>query len=183
LIISDNKPSAFWSFLSFIVKGVLLLLVLACLAPFILNSQLAWPIEERIERNHIYSACRARIAAAGGWEAVDQACLSYATNGFNPGGNAGLYYFGGRLVTTNPLPKTIDLLRPEFVEMATDQNGVPVLQLVLSAGHRTGTYDTPYYAIWVICTNRPNYVPVFGSQFRGAHGSIEQKGSAIFEAR
>lgn len=163
-------------------KAVLLLFVLILLVGVLLNSRIAWPIGRFFERHQICSASRSRVAAAGGWTAVEQACLSYATNGFNPGEH-NLYYISGRRIATNSLPQPIEMLQPMFLDIAKDQNGIPIFQVTLSCGHRTGMYDAPYYAIWIVATNRPDYVPVFGFRFRGAQGLVEKKGNAIFEAR
>ena len=166
------------------LKAVFLLFTLFLVAGFFFSSPIAWPIERSIERSQIYSASRAHVAAAGGWAAVEKACLNYVTNGFGPNEMHNIYYMHGRRFATNSLPQTIDLLQPMFLAMTTDKNGAPIFQVILSCGHRTGGYDTPYYAIWIVCTNRPNYVPDFGTAtFKGAKGMVERKGEAIFEAR
>jgi len=162
--------------------GLLLFAGLVIVVIFLPNSTVSWPLERLIERWHIYSTARARVVAAGGWLKVEQAGLNYATNAFNPGEH-NLYYINGHRIATNSLPQSIELLQLMFLDTVKDQNGVPIFQVTLSCGHRTGTYDAPYYAIWVVATNCPNYVPVFGFRFRGAQGLIERKGDSIFEAR
>jgi hypothetical protein len=168
--------------LGILVKTILALFVIWIVLIFFLSSTLSWPILKTFERKHIYGSSRERVEKAGGWKSVEQACLNFATNGFNPNQHE-IYYLHGRHFSTNTLPKTIELLQPMFLETTKDQNGVPIFQVVLSCGHRTGTYEAPYYGIWVVCTNRPDYVPTFGFHFRGAEGIVERKGDSIFEAR
>ena len=180
---AGKTPTTANRLVELLIMSAVILFVLFALSMFLANSQLAWPIQKEIERSKIYSASRARVQAAGGWRAIQQVCLNYATNGFKESTSDILYYFRGRRLSTNSLPKALDVIQPMFVQLGRDTNGVPVFQVILSVGHRTGTYPTPYYGIWVLCTNRPDYVPVFGSANRGAQGIVERKGEAIFEAR
>jgi len=164
------------------LKAVVLLFAFAVLAAILLilfpNSKIAWPLESLIERRQICSAARARVAAAGGWLKVEQACLNFITNGFDSSQHA-LYYSHGKRISTNSLPPIIETLQPMYLRTTSDQNGVHFLEIVLHGIGRTGTYAEPYYGILVVCTNRPDYVPTFW----GGIKTIERKGDLIFEAR
>ena len=177
-----KKPIIVQRLFAIFVKTILVLAVVLIVLIFFLSSTLSWPIQKAFERKHIYTSSRERVEKAGGWKSVEQACLNFATNGFNPNQHE-IYYLHGRHFSTNTLPKTIELLQPMFLTITKDQNGVPIFQVTLSCGHRTGTYDAPYYGIWVVCTNLPDYFPTFGFNFRGAPRITERKGDSIFEAR
>jgi len=177
-----RKPQIVQRLFGILMKTMLALFVIWFVLFLFLSSTLSWPILRAFERTQIYSSSRERVEKAGGWKSVEQACLNFATNGFNPNQH-GPYYWNGHRFSTNSLPQTIELLQPWLLETTKDQNGFPVFQVILSGGHRTGTYDAPYYGIWVVCTNRPDYAPVFDFHFRGIQGIIERKGDAVFEAR
>jgi hypothetical protein len=179
---ADRKPTLAKRLFGILVKTFLVLIMLCVILGLFLSSTLSWPILKAFEQKKIYAISRNRIEKAGGWKAVEQVCLNFATNEFNPN-EPGIYYLHGNRFSTNSLPQLIELLQPMFLGKTKDQNGVPIFQVILSAGHRTGTYDAPYYGIWVICTNRTDYVPTFGFKFRGAQGIIERHGDFIFEAR
>jgi hypothetical protein len=179
---SAKKPNLTEKILSTVVRIFLILFVLYFLLGVFISSSLSWPILRAFERKHIYTSSREQVEKAGGWKSIEQACLNFSTNGFNPN-LSGIYYFHGHHLTTNSLPPTIDLLQPMFIRKENDKNGVSIFQIQLHGIHRTGTFDEPYYGIFVVCTNRSDYVPEFGFRFRGSQGIIERKGDLIFEVR
>jgi hypothetical protein len=163
--------------------GFLFLIAFLLFAVFVLP-ELFEKINHITERKKIYEDSLQRIDKAGGWQAIESASLAFATNIAGKPYFSEQYYWRGKRLTTNELPATLEALQPWRIELEPDENHVPLLRIILYGIHRTGTYDQPYFGIWVACTNVPaNYVPKFSGDWAGRRGEIERKGNSIFEAR
>jgi hypothetical protein len=178
---SDNDnagPMMGW--LSRVTRRLLLVAAIFVLAYFILP-WLLWTYSRADERKTKYASARQRIEAAGGWEAVERACLALSTNRDGQARFTGFFYWRGPHATTNSLPPTLGRLQPRWISLNADSDRVPILKVHLYGVGRTGTYPEPYYGIWVVCTNLPDYTPVIQSRGQGMRGLITRKGPMIFE--
>jgi hypothetical protein len=134
------------------------------------------------ERKRTYEWGLKRVESAGGWNVLEQACLTLSSNviaKYNiPVFN--FYWFGG---DTNSLPQALQKLGPRAIRLEANKVGVPIMKVQLAGVHRTGYYDAPYYGIWIVCTNLPDYVPIIESHEHGMRGLVTRKGNLVFEVR
>jgi len=101
---ADRKPTLAKRLFGILVKTFLVLIMLCVILGLFLSSTLSWPILKAFEQKKIYAISRNRIEKAGGWKAVEQVCLNFATNEFNPN-EPGIYYLHGNRFSTNSLPQ------------------------------------------------------------------------------
>jgi hypothetical protein len=179
LVMNDKKPEEQRGFSTDFKILIAFVLFFAIVAP---------PLLERIghwqERKRIYRDSLQRVDKAGGWQSIENASLAFATNIGPKTHFSQDYYWRGKRLTTNELSPTLEALQPWRIQFEPDEHGVPMIRIRLFGIHRTGTYDEPYYGIWVVCTNASlGYVPQFSGDWAGWTGKIERKGNSIFEAR
>lgn len=141
----------------------------------------AYELAKNSERKKIYADGVKRVETAGGWNAIEKACLTLSSNVIEQQRAAVFYWSRG---ITNPIPAVLEKLSPWDIRLQTNGNHIPIVQIRLAGIHRTGGYDQPYYGIWVVCTNiSKDYAPPIERRGHGMRGVIERKGDFIFEVR
>jgi hypothetical protein len=148
---------------------------------FYLLPRVALELTKNSERKKVYADAMERVETAGGWNEIEKVCLTLSSNLIEQRSGAVFYWSRG---ITNPIPAVLEKLRPWDIRLQTNGNHIPVMQVRLAGMHRTGSYDQPYYGIWVVCTNTStDYIPPIERRGHGMRGLIERKGEFIFEAK
>jgi hypothetical protein len=141
-----------------------------------LSPELFRQFDIKAERKKAYELAHTRIEAAGGWQAIQKSCLEFFTNSDHG------YFIGGGIDSSNS--PVLSKLQPREIYLAPTPDGIPIMRIQLFGRHRTGSFDSPYFGIWVICTNVPtNYILSIDLPKHGMTKIIERKGDLIFEVR
>ena len=98
--------------------------------------------------------------------------------------NRSLFYPSIEIPNIRALPLTLAKLKPKTIRMRIHK-GEPVMQVQLFGVHRTGTYDEPYYGVWVVCTTNVSekFLSPPDLWEHGMRSLVDRKGTAVFEVR
>lgn len=155
---------AIWGGIAFV--GVLIVLS-------ILNPKI-WP-PASVERREQRAKLLERVQAAGGWDAIRRACVSFAEQNTN-----GFY---SHFRDTNGLPAAMIALKPIIVEYQPEFGCV---RIRIFGMYRTGGHSTPYLGLEVdTSTNSVSYNHGAGYDNGGVIGNhhevAEQVAEGIYE--
>jgi hypothetical protein len=159
------------------ISGVLLSLVLVYL--YIGTTEVGRRFDRMMERRRTYSSGASRVQKAGGWEKIRDACDILATNVENS-----FFHWWPNNGDRRPLSAPLAALQLREIVLLPNSAGVPVMRLSMAGVHRTGNWDSPYYGVWVVCTNAPaDYIPPVDSASAGMRGEVRKVADRVYEVR